>query len=145
MSIGNNTTGLQRILQAVNNLPEGGSGGVTVQRKADSFTANLDPADNTAIQATVNCGFVPDVVIIKGKAYQGESNTYYYDMVAVFPERSAGRNYLVAGTSGSYSVFEGTVEQTTNGFTMSFWAYNDDWDYVTMQRETFEYVAIKYT
>lgn len=141
MSIQSNSEGLQRILQTVNSLP---AGGVTVQRKAGSFTANT-AYDGQVIQASVNCGFVPDVVLLKGKEFTGDDNTYYYDMAAVFPERSAARNYLVSGANNSYEILEGKIEQTANGFEVTFWGYDDAWGEKTMVAETMEYVAIKYT
>ena len=118
--------------------------GVTVQRKAGSFTANVTNGGKT-LEATVNCGFVPDVVLLKGKAYTEENTTYYYDMAAVFSERSADKNYLVSGTNNSYTVLEGRINQTANGFKITFWGYDDAWGEKTMVAERMEYVAIKYT
>lgn len=140
----NNTAELKKILAAVNALPEAGAGGVTVQRKAGSFTANVTNGGET-LEATVNCGFVPDVVLLKGKEYTGAGTTYYYDMAAVFSERSADKNYLVTGTNDSYEFLEGEINQTANGFKIIFWGYDDAWGEKTMVAERMDYVAIKYT
>lgn len=143
--IQSNSEGLQRILQTVNSLPDAGSGGATFQRKAESFTAQVDPNDNTILIATVNCGFKPDVVILKGTGYSDGVNTAYYDRVAVFTERSADKTYYVAGCDNTCAVWDGSIEQTENGFSINIWGYDDDWQSVTLTSKTIDYVAIKYT
>ena len=103
------------LASAINSIPLG----VTVQRTTGRFTLDADGV------ATVNCGFRPDVVIIKGKGYTSETRTIYYDFVSAFAERSANQTYRFQGGDDQHPIMEGETSQTTNGFSVALWAY--DW------------------
>lgn len=147
---GNFTSSVTYQLAYVEEIPSsggstGGSSGVTVQRKAGSFTTTRRNNGEYA-DATVNCGFSPDVVVVKGKVYNyNDDEQYYYDMIAVFPERDSNRNYNVISTDDTYNNIECEISQTDDGFYFDMWAYDWDWNEVSVSSRSYDYVAIKYT
>ena len=141
MSIQNNTTGLEAILQAVNSLPDAGSGGgssggVTVQRKTGTVQTNSDG------DATVTCGFKPDLVVI----YSPLSTAYgnWYHLVFAFSE--VDDDYLCACSENSQYLIYMYGVSTSNGFEIyDTTKYNLDLEWVGTLSLEFDYVAIKYT
>lgn len=133
--IQNNSEGLQRILQAVNSLPDAGSGGVTVQRKNGTFTTNGDNG------VSVDCGFSPDVLILFAPETNEEGK--YYNMA--FPFGETGETEHRAQCEIMKGIVYCAVTKQTNGFRLNFCNfYTFDWE----QQETIynlTYLAIKYT
>ena len=143
MSIQNNIESLQSILASVNNLPEAGTGtsGVTVQRASGSFTTN------TSSTATVTCGFQPDIIIINDFPYTPNSTDYEYQACFCFTERKypsyTANCFAFSDTYGYGADFE--LTRTSTGCNVSVSGLDSTWDTITMQRKTFQYVALKYT
>lgn len=124
---------------AINSIPNG----VTVQRKSGTFTTN------SSGNATVNCGFKPDLVYISlGESEDG----YLYSASAAFAEET--RSGTVNITMWAISEVSGTstrsedmyVSQTTNGFSVLV-TYKDfiDFSNGNTSSKTFNYTAVKYT
>jgi len=133
MSIQDNTSALQSILAAVNELPEAGGGGVTVQTATGTFRTSGGVA-------TIACGFQPDIFFITQNAtYSGYTNS------ACFAFAAAGTGKVCAGTwnsAGNYIEFYG--DRTSTGAEVEVLEYDDSWD-TDSYNATFSYTAIKYT
>lgn len=141
MSIGNNTTGLQRILQAVNELPEGGTGGgVTIQRTDGTFTSGYG-------RVTVNCGFQPDLVIVYGgQSYDSDEGNYEGNLAVCFAEQklnlSTMANMVFTSDGAILCMW---LSQTANGFTITTGSYDESYQWDHMYGDELSYTAIKYT
>lgn len=177
MSIQSNSEGLQRILQAVNDLPEGtqlptlsnpgtasdlASGkqligqngdiitgthqcpaGVTVRRYPTSGLGTFTVDSNGA--ATVNCGFQPDVVYVRGDTLNADGQVISYSAAIVFTEETEGNRTNL----GTYFTYEDEVHcliwsKTNTGFSVDAVVFNWDWS-VKLKKTTYSYAAIKYT
>lgn len=147
MSIGNNTTGLQRILQAVNNLPEagsggGGSGGAAVQVKTGT----------TSFQSgylIVDCGFKPDVVVFdKGEYYSSSSygSVYYTAAIDLTDTRVLyGPTLLTNSSQYKFYTFY-TPEATDSGMVCALYGTSSSWGETGISSGvTFNYTAYKFT
>lgn len=136
--IQNNTEALHRILQTVTNLPEE-SAGVTMQRKAGTFTTSSSGT------ASVNCGFKPDAVLIKGKL-SGNVASNLDIMFAEDTRSTTHRGYMwVSSDQSTYQQYKMDITQNANGFSVV--AYDHYWyaDDKASNQRSFEYVAVKYT
>lgn len=90
--------------------------------------------------ATVNCGFVPDVVIITGFSYEGTQ----IQMGFCFPAASGTGNKYMTAYNDTYDLIECIVAQTTNGFKVSsFIGYTESSE--KKLTGSYNYVAVKYT
>lgn len=176
MSIQTNSDGLQRILQAVNSLPEGtqlptlsnpgtasdlASGkqligqngniitgthqcqaGVTVKRYPASGLGTFTTDSNGS--ATVNCGFQPDVVYLQGRQqyddYHGQTNSASAAVAFAVENRENPLSAMPADDG----VYQMLWTKTNNGFAIEILKFGFDWN-ATVPRETFSFVAIKYT
>lgn len=170
MSMQSNSEGLQRILQAVNGLPEGtqlpalsnagtasdlASGkqlidqngniitgthqcqaGVTVQRKAGTFTTNSNS------QATVDCGWQPDVVYIQGFQVT-DGATYSYSATWLAAEENRSNPVTMMWCDGGF--YEMFWEKYGAGFTVRITLLDFSFEDSLVTNKTFNYVAIKYT
>lgn len=123
----------QNLATAINSIPAG----VTVQRKTGTFTTN------TSGTATVNVGFQPDVVYIQGSSVTDSGETHSYSQAIVFSEENRTNPDTVMWHSDGLT--DMIWERTSTGF--SVYVYNWDWDWndTAANRESFTYVAIKYT
>lgn len=147
MSIGNNTTSLQRILQAVNNLPEagsggGGSGGTTVQVKTGTTTFQSG-------YLTVECGFKPDVIVLdKGEYYNSSSygNVYYTAAVDLTDTRTLyGPTLLTNSSQYKFYTFY-TATATDTGMWCALYGTTSSWGETGISSgETFNFTAYKFT
>jgi len=116
--------------------------GVTVQRKSGSFTTDTNG------NATVNCGFKPDLVVITGMTGDHSGANAEYQLAFAFNE--AVTNYQKGAAAfiddGDYVMLAAGISQTQNGFTMSkMTALTLSFGSATSAQRTFNYVAIKYT
>ena len=137
--IQNNSEGLQRILQAVNSLPESGSGGVTVQTKSGTFTTN------NSGEVTVVCGFKPDLVLIKGELYDdGEVNRVFNGAAAFAEETRAGTQNICMWAT-DYLLYDIYIVQNNTGFAVEADCMDYDMETTTLTNKTFDYVAVKYS
>lgn len=112
--------------------------GVNVQRKSGSFTTN------NSGNATVNCGFQPDMVYIQGETGTEDDNTFNYSMCMAFAEETRNniKDTIMWFSDG---IIDFTWTRTSSGFTVSCGKYS--WEMVSsvLSRKSFTYVAIKYT
>jgi hypothetical protein len=131
--IQNNSEGLQRILQAVNSLPEAESGGVTVQKKSGSFTTSKG-------SATIDCGFSPDIFYFtKNEKDEG------YTMSGCFAfAECTNTNINTTTWDRSDNLIDAYATRSTSGVTISMYTYDDSWK-PSNYSGTFSYVAVKYT
>jgi hypothetical protein len=130
--IQSNSEALQRILQAVNSLPDAGSGDEsTVQTKSGTFNSDAN-------YTVIDCGFQPDIVSISyASDYYGEGTVSFKDNseVAIFiPEYS---DYLMYGTA---------FQRTETGFQFNYFqGMTYELGYENPARKTISYTAVKYT
>lgn len=130
----NNTTTLQNILNIVNDLPESR----VVQKKSGTFT--VDEESN----AYVDCGFIPDFVLIHINESRGENNV----STAVSFTEDTRQFWLIhlLSESGIYEIYPFTVN-SFKGFCATIFKVNWDWSYSESAPTStiFHYTAVKYT
>jgi hypothetical protein len=118
---------------AIDGIPDG----VSVQIKSGTFTTN-----RTSGEATVNCGFKPDVVYITlNETYQSKP------LVGAVDFGSLGKDdaYISLWSSNqTYILWTIKVNRTSNGFSIDSYVYKSDWS-SSVQQKTFNYSAVKYT
>ena len=122
------------LASAIESIPEG----VTVQRKAGSFTTNTSGA------ATVNCGFQPDIVVITSSdlVYSGHE----YQLCYAFAEKVTSSPNGIAAYGKTYATVAGTITRTTTGFSISgLTGYSASWSGTAMRNKSFSYMAVKYS
>lgn len=138
-----NVDGLEEMLNSLrDHITETMNGISKVQRKSGSFTTDKNGA------ATVNCGFQPDIVYIKGPDYEEDGNHFPMSASVAFEiETRAGypNIQMLNPDAGSKMLYDLTFERTAAGFAADFWSYNGDWHYEAVKNTTFEYTAVKYT
>lgn len=117
--------------------------GVTVQRASGTFTTN------NSGNATVNCGFRPDLVFIQIDEKDGN---YPLSCAAAFAEEARSGSMEIHMIALSDSGDTGWLEEfvmarTTTGFSATVKYYNvDDFSETgTEKNATFNYTAVKYT
>lgn len=124
------------LANAISSIPDKPDG-VTVQKKTGTFTTN-----RTSGEATVNCGFKPDVVYITlNETYQSKP------LVGAVDFGSLGKDnaYIALWSSNqTYILWTITVNRTSSGFSIDSYVYTNDWN-SSVQQKTFNYSAVKYT
>jgi len=120
---------------AINSIPEG----VTVQRKSGSFTTNRYG------EATVNCGFKPDYVVISNP----RTDTHGYNMSATAHFAYDPNNYgifalLVPERSDDVYANSFDVEPTNSGFWVLAENIDYSFRYSNATNVAFNYYAVKY-
>ena len=122
------------LVTAINSIPEG----VTVQRKAGSFTTNTSGA------ATVNCGFQPDIVVITSSDLV--YSEHEYQLCYAFAEKVTSSPNGIAAYGKTYATLAGTITRTTTGFSISgLTGYSASWSGTAMRNKSFSYMAVKYS
>lgn len=115
------------------------STGINVQKKNGSFTTNSSGT------ASVDCGFKPDAVLIKGKL----SGNVASNLAAIFAEDTRStihRGYMwVSDSQSTYQQYKMDITQKESGFSVV--AYDHYWyaEDKASDRRSFDYVAVKYT
>ena len=107
--------------------------GVTVQREIGTFITDSNG------DATVNCGFQPDVVYLLGENAAG-----LYSQAIVFAEELRD-GIPTTVMSASDGFIETRWTQTQTGFTTHIEYIDWNLNYTYYSEETISYVAIKYT
>ena len=128
------TEGLETLVPKVSEI-----GGTTqVQRYAGTFTT-----DNNG-EATVDCGFKPDIVFIFNDWAQVANRAD--SMAMTFSENfdSSKNNFTVMSASVGIIAASWTA-WTSTGFTVSMLQYDFNWNKSNLINQTIRYVAIKYT
>lgn len=117
----------------------------TPQRATGTFTTGTDGS------ATVNLGFVPDIVLIRGNVFQfpGYSIQAECDLTFWFSEMADSSGHLSCAVnwidSQEYGYIIGEVRRTANGFEVwEMYTYDANWAFSMVKRQTFNYIAIKY-
>lgn len=133
------------LVSSINSIPSG----TTVQKKTGSFT--FDTSSGTA---TVNCGFIPDLVVIKGVIDNGygEANatfaknehfgTHSNISSAIFVQMVYDDPYfkyfgLTFGAGGNGAAI--------NGFWIQSMLFDRSFSQTGYVQGTLEYIAVKYT
>lgn len=114
--------------------------GVTVHRKSGTFNTN------SSGNATVKCGFQPDLVVIFGGVVEEYGN--YYSASAPFYEdtRNNRLNMSMWHTdSDTYATIDMYITQTNTGFEIKMENVKWDSQYEAVSNGTFKYTAVKYT
>lgn len=107
--------------------------GVTVQRKSGTFQGN----------ATVSCGFRPDMVMIHANHDDGGNVSH---AAAAFYEES--RNYagvFVMLDAGNGTFYVMWAYRQDNGFRIQVSFIDASWNWLDASNVTFNYTAVKYT
>ena len=136
----NNITNLQSILNMVNNLPNGGTGGSdstgsNILRDESSFTTNYSG------EATVNCGFKPDAVFIS----IGATDTVESTMCLMFSEQTNQQTYLQTCASATDGLYSAEAICSDTGFFISIINHGWTWSGAALKNTKLYYTAIKYT
>ena len=118
---------------AINSIPTG----VTVQRASGTFTT--DSSGN----ATVTCGFKPDLVVLH-RSEGSNSGTDSYSCAAALTEDTRRSIINLALWSKTVELYDIKVYQTNTGFSFESIGYGTDWT-ETIEKTTFSYIAVKYT
>lgn len=111
--------------------------GVTVQRKAGTFKTNSSGV------ATVNCGWQPDVVYVKGIQDTGDDGTVSNSAAWFAAEENRTNPLTVMWTTGG--LHEMLWSKSSTGFTVEMMKMDYDFQDSLLTNTTFNYVAIKYT
>lgn len=113
--------------------------GVTVQRASGTFTTNSRGT------ASVDCGFKPDAVLIKGNL-SGNVPSNLAIMFAEDTRSTTHRGYMwVSDNQSTYQQYKMDITQNASGFSVV--AYDHYWygEDKASNKRSFEYVAVKYT
>jgi len=108
--------------------------GVTVQKNSGSFTTGTNGS------ATVNCGFRPDMVYIKGDTDDGYNNSQAMAFDA--ESRTGNLNTAMWASDGAVDI---VWTRSSTGFSVTVTLYDWDWNGTAASRKTYNYVAVKYT
>ena len=133
-----NTASLLAIFNAVNALPDAGSGGMEVKSTGGAFSTDSNG------KATVTCGFKPDLVFVK-QGYTYTYNNESYPVSASFAfTQSKSENVYTTFWNEDDEVTDFFAKQTSIGFSVEAVEYSSSWQGAGYQG-SFEYVAVKYT
>lgn len=118
----------------------GMSAGGAAKRAAGSFTTNA------SCQASVNCGFRPDVVIVYTPSYKANStSTYETNLKFFFTEKKTAYEEM-SNAQCDDSLYEGIAVPTDTGFHISMMGYSFSWSKKPsiVTNKNFQYVAVQY-
>lgn len=112
-----------------------------IQRKTGTFTTNAYG------NATVNCGFSPDIVYIQGVSLTQNGYTVYTSMTVCFAEDTRGNLVTTMYVpSGGYTyMFDIRWTRTTTGFSCYCQSMDFSYNQYAQTNLSIDYVAIKYT
>ena len=118
--------------------------GVTVQKKSGTFRTN------SSGEATVDCGFKPDLLFLNNGGTDTFSGYKYY-MSATFAFEAESRTddmmnlaMWAGSSSSSYEIIDFCAEPTSTGFNVWVQALDSSWNNYDYSG-SFNYVAVKYT
>lgn len=123
-------TGFESAVEAI-------SVGITIQKKNGTFTTDYSG------NATVNCGFKPDVVLFTGTNPQ--NSAIVHAGVAFTEANLTSIATTFAPPNTSYIVSSFTVSQTSSGFTLKGVRVNSSFASSNDSNRSLNYIAIKYT
>jgi len=130
-----NTLDLQEILETVHTLAEAG---IPVKTKSGTFTTGTNG------KATVDCGFQPDCVYIKGDTENEDDGTFDYSMAMCFDadSRSNQKDTLMWAADG---MVDAVWTRSSTGFAVSMYLLAWDYTETAASGKTYSYIAVKYT
>ena len=120
---------------------------VPVRRAEGAVTINNDENRNTY----VNCGFTPDIVLIKDLVYTSANGVETgYQLTAFLAERTSGLNYMSDGYTGTeqngWKHYYTEIYPTDQGFRLyNLYYYDQSNVYHAGAGEVLNYIAVKYT
>lgn len=116
-------------------------GGVEVKRATGTARTNSSGV------ATINCGFKPDVVLVRMGTYTEDSYNYDGNLAFVFQEKTSGSNYYLTNmTWVSTSTFvSSTATVSDTGCSINVYQYDTSWNGSVYSNKNLSWVAIKYT
>lgn len=115
--------------------------GVNVQKQSGTVTTNSSGG------ATINCGFKPDMVLVRIATYTESPYNYDSNLAFVFKEKTTGSSYYLANMAwkDSTTLITGTATVSDTGCTLNLYEYDTSWNGNYFPNETLSWVAIKYT
>lgn len=120
------------LASAINSIPAG----VTVQKRTGTFTTN------SSGQATINCGFTPDLVVVYGSTH----NNGEWNFTFAFSEKATSYEDLVCQIQNTTGTLIGIASKATNGFSLQVNGFGWDWSGTTAgNNKQFSYTTVKYT
>ena len=128
------TEGLETLVPKVSEIESAAQ----VQRYAGTFTT-----DNNG-EATVDCGFKPDIVYIFNDWAPMDNRADSMSMALNEGFDSSKNNMTVMASSGGIIAASWTA-WTSTGFTVIMLQYDFNWNKSKLSNQTISYVAIKYT
>lgn len=118
-----------------------GTGSISGPAQAQQYegTFTTDASGN----ATVNCGFKPDAVLIK----VSHDDTYECNLNCIFAgAESPGLTQCAITWNSDYtSIYEADFSQLSNGFYVEIYGYSANWQSFEIPNATYSFVAVKYT
>ena len=133
------------LVSSINSIPSG----ITVQKKTGSFTLNT--SDGTA---TVDCGFIPDLVVIRGvidDSY-GEANATFAknEHFGTYSDISSAVFIQMVSDESDFKYFgltfgRGYDGTAINGFLIRGLLFDQSFSPKGYVQGTLEYIAVKYT
>ena len=138
MSLSGNTDKINALIAAIDALPSAGGSGTTVQRKSGTFTTN------SSGDATVNCGWQPDIVYVRGETETSDGQTLLYSTCMNFVEetRTGTKETIMWAGAGVIDIL---WTRSSTGFSVGCGLWDWSWEVTAHANKTFDYVAVKYT
>lgn len=134
------TLGISAMTTALAGVTAGGGSGVTIQRATGTFTT--DSKGN----ATVNCGFQPDLVYFQ---FGADKNGFIFSAAIAFAEESrSGTNNVCSwgdALGDNIAFIDINVWQSEQGFYVGINWVTVDWSYIDAVNAQISYTAVKYT
>lgn len=132
--------GISAMTTALAGATVGGGSGVTVRRATGTFTT--DSKGN----ATVNCGFQPDLVYFQ---FGADKDGFIFSAAVAFAEetRSGTNNVCSWGDAlgDNIAFIDINVWQSEQGFYVDINWVTVDWGYIDAANAQISYTAVKYT
>ena len=122
-------------VSAIGNIPTG----TPVRTYSGSFTTDANG------EATINCGFKPDLVYIEG--YDIPESRYFFTIPLFLHSGAAGEYIVGTGvlTDNDNQYAEVGSAPRTNGFFIGLYRIGWNWNYLHLANYTMNYTAIKWT
>lgn len=146
-----NTAQLESLLALAEELPEYVDTSEMVKVRRASGSATVPQTNRSSVSVTLNCGFKPDVVLVKVGTYTSGSGSsainYDCNLAYVFSEKTTTSSYYLTNCSwASDTLLVSTWATVSNtGFTVTFTTYDTSWNSAAPSGQVFDWVAIKYT
>lgn len=118
-----------------------GGGGVEVNKKTGTTRTN-----NSGV-LTINCGFKPDVVLVRIGTYNEDNYNYDGNIAYVFQEKTSGSSYYLANMTwlSSNTFISSTATASDTGCSVNMYQYDASWNGSAYSNKNVSWVAIKYT